>query len=194
MRLIFGFLLSLPPFLLTYAYLHNNVVTTLQRQRALLFGTVTAVVVFVAVTAHTVALRRPAWPWARGLPQASGTRILWDAGFLGLHALPVIMPLLWLDARAFLFLLPALPALCVYASAVIRRAPESRMPAYGLILLNGVLGGMLVAVLPWISLGFLAAVPILICHAAAQERQQKVSRWLEFHHLAAGDPHSWSVE
>jgi hypothetical protein len=194
LRLVAGFVLSCPPFLLTYAYLLNNVVTSLQRQRALLFGTVAAVVLCVAVTAHTAALRRPAWPWARGLPQTSASRILWDAGFLGLHALPLMFPLLWLDGRAFLFLLPAFPALCLYASAVIRRAPETRMPAYGLILLNGILGGMLVAVLPWASLGFLVAGPFLLRYAAAQEREQKVSRWLEFHHLAAGDPHSWSVE
>jgi hypothetical protein len=29
--------------------------------------------------------------------------------------------------------------------------------------------------------------------AAERERRQKVSRWLELHHLAAGDPQSWSA-
>jgi hypothetical protein len=28
--------------------------------------------------------------------------------------------------------------------------------------------------------------------AAARERRQKVSLWMERHHLAAGDPYSWS--
>jgi hypothetical protein len=194
LRLILGYLASLPPFLLTYAYLSNNIVTPLQRQRALLFGTVTAVVVFASVIAHTAALRRPAWPWGRGLPQTSMSRVLWDAGFLGLHALPLLFPLLGLDGGAFLVLMPSLPVLCVYAAAVIRRAPETRMPGWGPILLNGLICGMLVAVLPLSSFVFLASLPLLMRYGTVKERERKVSRWLEFHHLAAGDPHSWSVE
>ena len=29
--------------------------------------------------------------------------------------------------------------------------------------------------------------------AAERERAQKVSKWLELHHLAVGDPQSWSA-
>jgi hypothetical protein len=193
-RLLSAYLISLPPFVLTYAYLSNNPATPLQQQRASLFGTAAAVVVCAAVTAHQVALRRPDWPWLRSLPETSRSRILRDAGFLGLHALPVYLPLVLWDARAFLFLAAGLPALFVYAAAAVRRAPESRMSAWGLILICGIFGGMIVTVLPWAALAFLAAVPLLLRYAESLERGQKVSRWLEFHHLAAGDPHSWSVE
>ena len=38
----------------------------------------------------------------------------------------------------------------------------------------------------------LAAAPFAERAAAERERRQKVSRWLELHALAVGDPQSWS--
>jgi len=40
----------------------------------------------------------------------------------------------------------------------------------------------------------LLAAPWAARAAAERERRQKVSRWLALHHLAAGDPQSWSAE
>ena len=50
----------------------------------------------------------------------------------------------------------------------------------------------LVTVLPWTAVGFLLSTPLAIRLAAERERRQDVSRWHELHHLAAGDPVSWS--
>jgi hypothetical protein len=188
------YFISVLPFLLTYAYLTNSVVTPLQRQRALLFGTAAALVVFTALTANGTAARRPVWPWFRCLPGSARSRILGDAGFLWLHAAPLLVPLACLDVYASAAAGLGLPALSLYAAAVIRRAPEQKMSALGLVSLYGTLGGMLVALFPPAALVFVGMLPLLLRYGARLDRNQKVSRWLEIHHLAAGDPYSWSRE
>ena len=79
------------------------------------------------------------------------------------------------------------------ATGALRRAPERRTGAAGEILGEGLLLAALVALLPWAGLPALAGVPFALRAAAERERRQKVSRWLELHHLAAGDPQSWSA-
>jgi hypothetical protein len=37
-------------------------------------------------------------------------------------------------------------------------------------------------------------MPLILKYAVEGEQSQKVSRWLELHHLAAGDSLSWSKE
>ena len=193
-RLGLWYLLSAPPFLLTYAYLTNSVVTPLQRQRALLFGIAAALVVFTALAANGMAARRPVWPWLRCLPGSARSRILTDAAFLWLHAMPILIPLAILDLRASAAVVLGLPALSLYAAVVIRLAPEQKMSALGLVSLNGALGGMLLALLPPTALVFVGGLPFLLRYGVSKDRAQKVSRWLEIHHLAAGDPYSWSRE
>jgi hypothetical protein len=53
---------------------------------------------------------------------------------------------------------------------------------------------MLLTLIPPAALLFAASLPLLLRYGAMQDRGQKVSRWLEIHHLAAGDPYSWSRE
>jgi hypothetical protein len=67
------------------------------------------------------------------------------------------------------------------------------MGASGEILMEGLWLAAAVALLPWASLALVAAAPWAARSAARRERRQKVSRWLEIHHLAAGDPQSWSA-
>ena len=74
-----------------------------------------------------------------------------------------------------------------------RRAPERRAGASGEILGEGLFLSALVALVPWAALLALVATPWALRAAAERERRQKVSRWLELHHLAAGDPQSWSA-
>jgi len=74
----------------------------------------------------------------------------------------------------------------------VRRAPERRTGASGEILIEGMLLAAAVALLPLGSIVALAATPLAIRAAAERERRQKVSRWQEIHHLAVGDPQSWS--
>ena len=90
-------------------------------------------------------------------------------------------------------MLAVLPFLAVRAAGAMRRAPERRTGAAGEIVFEGALLAALVALLPWTALLPLAATPWALRAAAERERRQKVSRWLELHHLAAGDPQSWSA-
>ena len=193
-RLLPWYVLSGLPLLLSYAYLSNSVVTSLQRQRALLFGTALAMVCFTALAASGAAARRPVWPWLRCLPGSAQVRILGDALFLGLHAAPLLIPLGFMDFYASAAAGLGLPALSLYAAAVIRRAPEQKMSALGMISLVGTLGAMMLALFPPAALVGLALVPLLLKFGVGLDRDQKVSRWLEIHHLAAGDPYSWRKE
>ncbi len=61
-----------------------------------------------------------------------------------------------------------------------------------MVLVYGVLGAFLIALFPMISFLFLALTPLALKYAVDEERRQKVSRWLELHHLAAGDTLTWS--
>jgi hypothetical protein len=169
-------------------------VTSMQRQRALLFGTALALVFFTALTASGAAARRPVWPWLRCLPGSARSRILGDAVFLGLHASPLLVPLGLMDFYACAAVGLGLPALSLYAAAVMRRAPEQKMSALGLVFLNGTLGGMTLALFPPVALVYLGLIPLLLKFGMGLDRGQKVSRWLEIHHLAAGDPYSWRQE
>jgi hypothetical protein len=193
-RLVPWYFLSGLPLLLSYAYLNNSVVTSMQRQRALLFGTALALVFFTALTASGAAARRPVWPWLRCLPGSARSRILGDAVFLGLHASPLLVPLGLMDFYACAVVGLGLPALSLYAAAVMRRAPEQKMSALGLVSLNGTLGGMTLALFPPVALVYLGLIPLLLKFGMGLDRGQKVSRWLEIHHLAAGDPYSWRQE
>jgi hypothetical protein len=67
------------------------------------------------------------------------------------------------------------------------------MGAAGEIAVQGGLIAAAIALAPWLALGALALVPWAVREAARRESAQKVSRWLELHHLAAGDPLSWSA-
>jgi len=193
-RLGLWYCLSAIPFLLSFAYLTNSDVTTLQRQRALLFGTAAALVAFTALAAGGMAARRPVWPWLRSLPGSARSRILTDAAFLWLHAMPITIPLAFLDLRVTVEVVLGLPALSLYAAAVIRRAADQKMSALGLVSMNGILGGMLLALFPPAALVFVGILPLLLRYGVSKDRCQNVSRWLEIHHLAAGDPYSWSRE
>ncbi len=141
---------------------------------------------------ESLAVRRPAWPWSRSLPWSAARRVGADALFLGLHASPLVLLAAWIDPAA-LVLLAVLPLLAARAAGAVRRAPERRTGASGEILLEGFFLAALVALLPWTALPALAAAPFAIRAAAERERRQQVSRWLELHHLAAGDPQSWSA-
>ena len=106
------------------------------------------------------------------------------------------LPLVLIAARispAAWTVLGFLPLLALRAAGAMRRAPERRTGAAGEILFEGGLLAALAALLPWTAIPPLALVPWALRAAAERERRQKVSRWLELHHLAAGDPQSWSA-
>ncbi|HEV7515645.1 MAG TPA: hypothetical protein VGR07_05030 [Thermoanaerobaculia bacterium] len=160
---------------------------------AAILGGAVGLVLFLAETGEALAARRPAWPWLRSLPGSAAERVRLDALFLGLHALPLLAVAAWIDPRAALPLAGALPCLAALTAGALRRAPERRTGAAGEILLQGGFAAALLALLPWLALPLLALTFPVLAAAAARERRQKVSRWLELHHLAAGDPQSWSA-
>jgi len=162
------------------------------RLAALLGGGV-AVVFLCADLGEVLGARRPAWPWARSLPQSARQRVLFDAGLLAVLALPAVAVTAWIDPLSALAVAAITPSLALRAAGAMRRAPERRTGASGEILMAGLPLAAAVALLPWIALLVPLAVPWALASAAARDRHQKVSRWLELHHLAVGDPQSWSA-
>ncbi len=191
-RLAVSYLLAVPPLLMTVAFLVNNAVTSLQASRARLFGFAMALVIFHGFTAATVASRRPPWPWLRCLPSPASRRILVDAVFLALASIPLLFPLLLADVGSFAAVGASLPALSLGAAASLRTAPLRKTSAFGAILLFGSLGAIVLTLFPPVCAGLAAVCPFILTSGVRMERSRKVSRWLELHHLAAGDPHSWS--
>jgi hypothetical protein len=187
-----AFLLGLLPAGAAWAFIVNNTLAPEHARLGARLGAGCAVVLLLSQMGESLAVRRPAWPWSRSLPWSSTRRVLSDALFLGIHALPLVLLTTWINLAA-LVVLAVLPVLAVLTSGAVRRAPERRTGASGEILVWGMLLSALVALLPWTALLALMATPWAVRAAAERERRQKVSRWLELHHLAAGDPQSWSA-
>jgi hypothetical protein len=116
-----------------------------------------------------------------------------DGVILGVPALTLVILAARLDPRAAVPLAALVPFVAARAAGAMRRAPERRTGASGEIALEGGLLVGAVAVQPWLAVIPVLAVPWAVRAAAERERAQKVSRWLERHHLAAGDPLSWSA-
>jgi len=191
-RLFYPYLSGLGVLALTQIFLLNNPLAFPLDAKVILFGGAACVSIFDAVLAHEITLRRPPWPWSRSLPWSSGSRILSDASFIGLHTLPLILVVSFFHWLSIIPLLIALPPLLIYCSIMMRKGYAFRTGAYGRILVFGFLGSLALSLWPWISLLFLASTPILFNWAAGEERNLRVSRWQERHHLAVGDSLSWS--
>ncbi len=191
-RLVSAYLLGLLPLGGAGLFVANNQLRPEHVRLAALLGGGCAVVFLFADLGEVLGARRPAWPWARSLPWSAGRRVLFDAGFLAAHALPLLVLTARIDLLSALAVVATVPFLSARAAGAIRRAPERRTGASGEILIEGSLLAAAVALLPWICLLALLATPWAVRAAAERERRQKVSRWLELHHLAVGDPQSWS--
>jgi hypothetical protein len=187
-----AFFLGLLPLGAAWAFIAHNTLAAEHARLGVRLGAGFAVVLLLSQMGESLAVRRPAWPWSRSLPWSAARRVGADALFLGLHALPLVLLAAWIDPAA-LAILAILPLLATRAAGAVRRAPERRTGAAGEILGEGFFLSALVALLPWTALLALAATPFAVRAAAERERRQKVSRWLELHHLAAGDPQSWSA-
>ncbi|HEY6323290.1 MAG TPA: hypothetical protein VJA16_17235 [Thermoanaerobaculia bacterium] len=198
-RVAGGYASALLPLAMGWAFVaHNELAPRDQARAALLAGALGVALLFAAL-GDSLAVLRPAWPWARSLPWSAAQRVRSDALLLGAHALPVVAATAALapwsreTAAAALAVLGLLPPLAVVTAGAVRRAPERRSGAAGEILLYGGFAALLAALLPWAAGLALLATPWLLLAAARRERRQKVSRWLELHSLAVGDPQSWSA-
>lgn len=174
-------------------FVRNNELAPQYVRLGALLGGGCAVVFLLAGMAESLAVRRPAWPWSRSLPWPASRRVLADSLFLAAHTLPLVPLTAWIEPVAALAVLAIVPLLSVRAAGAMRRAPERRTGASGEVLGEGLLLSAAVALLPWVSALALLGTPLAVRAAAERERRQKVSRWQEIHHLAAGDPQSWSA-
>jgi hypothetical protein len=190
--LLGAFLTSLLPLGAALLFVRNNELAPVHVRLGALLGGGTAVVLLLSGLGESLAVRRPAWPWSRSLPWTARHRVLFDSLFLGAHALPLVLLTAWIEPLAAVAVLLVIPFLAARTAGAVRRAPERRTGASGEILIEGMLLAAAVALLPWGSLVALTGTPSAIRAAAERERRQKVSRWQEIHHLAVGDPQSWS--
>ena len=121
------------------------------------------------------------WPWS------SFDRVAGDAVFLAVHSLPLLLLVAVQNGRAALWVLPVVPFFAALAAGHMRRMPEHRGEAL-VLLVEGLLVAALLTLVPWSALIWLAgAIPALHL-AAARDRGQKVTRWPDLLHDAAGDP------
>jgi hypothetical protein len=192
LRILLPYLPALFVLGLTSLFLSNNTLTPHQTSRAVMFGGTLSISVFCAFIANSLAVRRPPWPWARSLPCSALHRIVTDAALIGLGAVPILFLVMRLRIQAIWPVAVCFPPLVIFASHSVRRAFEYPLGAIWQVVIAGTTVSVLTCLLPLISVLFLAMTPLLIKYGAEIEKQQKVSRWLEMHHLAAGDSLSWS--
>jgi len=189
-ELAFGYVLPVLVIGATALFASNNELRGAILTGAARFGMLMAIAIFLSSVATKMAQRRPAWPWARSLPISSYRRVTNDALFLDLHALPLLVPAVLIDISAIWSLLAILPFLSIRAAKYVRRIPERRTG--GKYILESFVIAGIIALMPWTALLLIpAAIPEFISARNADCRQ-KVSRWLELHHTAAGDSLSWS--
>ena len=185
------YLLSLPFLGAAQLFIANNKPSPLLAEQMIRFGGALGQVLFCSIFANILASRRPPWPWIRSLPWTANTRIVWDSCFIGLHAFPLVVLLGTMNLKSMLPLALSLPLLASYSAYSMRHESGSAMGASGKVLLLGTFASLLLCLIPWSSLCFLALTPIAFHKAIKAEKHQKVSQWLELHHLAAGDSLSW---
>ena len=177
---------------LTQTFLWNNPVSGPTAVAAARFGGTLAAAVFLAGAASILAAKRPPWPLSRTWPRSARRRVLADALFLALPAVLLLVPLGLIEARAVPAAAACLPLLGLRAAAAVRLDRELRFGAWARVLAEGAFAAVVVCFEPWTSLVFLLLAGPALQAAISLEKRQKVSRWLELHHLSAGDPLSWS--
>jgi len=192
LRILLAYLPALFVLGMTSLFLSNNTLTPQQIFRGVIFGGTLSIAVFCAFAANLFAVRRPPWPWARSLPWSANHRILTDTILIGLLTIPILVLISLIQGQAIWPIAVSLPPLAAFASLMVRTAFIYQMGALGRTFIFGTVAAVLVCLIPAVSFIFLVSTPILLRYAAAEEKNQKVSAWLEMHHLAAGDPLSWS--
>ena len=192
LRIFFAYLPSLFVLGLTSLFLSNNTLTPHQIFRGVIFGGTLSIAVFCAFTANLLAVRRPPWPWSRSLPWSANHRILTDTILIGLLTIPMLVLISLIKGQAIWPVAATLLPLTAFASLMVRTAFTYQLGALGRAFIFGTVASVLVCLIPAMSFVFLASTPVLLRYAAAEEKNQKVSAWLEMHHLAAGDSLSWS--
>jgi hypothetical protein len=179
----------------SWLFLANNELSTAAAFSLSLFGLILALSLQVGLAGNMLVARRPAWPWLRSLPRSAAARVVSDASFLGLTALPLMagLALLGRPAREAAFLAGPLLWLAFRGAAAIREALDRPFGPLGQVLVEGTILALGAAVLPWLAWLVLVGSPLAFLLARGAERRLKPTLWAERHHLDAGDPLSWSA-
>jgi hypothetical protein len=191
-RLIIPYIPSLFLIGLSFFFLANNTVSQRLAATVVRLNGTLGLILFCGIFTNILASRRPPWPWARSLPVSAASRIRNDALALVLHAFFLLVPVALTELSAVWPLAAALPFLSIRAAQAIPLSGNVRGGTLGLLIRESALWALPIGLFPPASLLLLLAAPLALREAAKAEKSQKVSRWLELHHLAAGDPLSWS--
>lgn len=192
-RLLASWLTGAIPLAAAFLFVRNNTVEQDLVRLAITFGGALAMTLTLAQLADSLAIRRPAWPWARSLPTSAARRVTGDIAFLSVACLPIAAVVVSLDPRAALAVCSLIPFLSARAAAAMRRDGNARSAASGPVLVEGAFAAALVALAPWLGTAALVAIPLAFRHAVRRERALKVTRWSALHHVAAGDTLSWTA-
>jgi hypothetical protein len=192
LRILIPYLFSLPFIGAAQLFITNNNPSPLLAERVIRFGGAMGLIFFCSVFANILAARRPPWPWIRSLPWSAKSRILSDSSFISLLVLPLLVLVGVMNLKSMLPLALSFPLFVLYSVYSIRQDAESPIGVSGKVLLYGTIGALLLCIIPWSSLVFLGLTPWILKEAIKAEKHQRVSRWLELQHLAAGDSLSWS--
>ena len=192
-RAIGAYLWACLPLAAGFLFRLNNHLDDRLAAPALRLGGGLAIVVVLASVAERLAVMRPIWPWARSLPWTTGARAAGDGRLFAIATLPVLVASLFGGWRVWAPLCGVAAIGAALAAAAVRRAPERRTGAAGEVLAVGGLLAAWVALVPWMAVPCGALAPFVMRAAVERERRQRVSRWIERHHVAAGDSLSWSA-
>jgi hypothetical protein len=168
-------------------FLSNNQLPAPLEFKAVIFSGALSIIVFLAIVSNYIVKRRPVWPWARSLPWSARKRIFLDSLFLGFLTVPLIVLLGYFDWNALFPVVSFLPLMSVWASFSIRKGTALKMGAYGNIIYFGFICSLFICLVPILSISLLLISVLVFKYAVESDRNLKVSKWLEFHHLAAGD-------
>jgi hypothetical protein len=89
-RVAGGYASALLPLAMGWAFVSHNELAPRDQARAALLAGALGVALLFAVLGDSLAVLRPAWPWARSLPWSAAQRVRSDAQLLAAHALPVV--------------------------------------------------------------------------------------------------------
>jgi hypothetical protein len=192
-RVLIPYLLSLPFLGFARLFIVNNDPGLLLSAQMVRFGGASSLILFCAAITNMLAARRPPWPWVRSLPWSAKKRIFHDSFFVGIPMLPILIVTGTMSRDSLLPLIASFPLFAAFSAYAMRLSPGSKGGAAGKILLLGLFCSLSLCLIPWSSLFFLGITPLVLLLGTKAEKHQKISRWLELHHLAAGDSLSWSV-
>jgi len=182
-------LISCLPLAAVFLFLANNTLPQRIAVAAVQASGIVALGFLYHGLARRLTLLRPAWPWFRSLPASSARRIFTDFVFLSLHSSVVLILAALLRVQSLAPILVLAPLLALVAAGSMRNNEKSAGAETVFIAFSA---AALTALLPWTTLLFLAAIPFAYVRARRTDARQKVSRWLEFQHMTAGDTISWS--